>query len=134
MLDECTAIVRAAKHNASNGSGQFGRHIPQRPKQFAEKLDLRCSAPKGAFQFKGLAVSLKRYPDTNLSFSANCLAVAENKPDIAAVNRCATQKQPPRRNFSVSSEAVPFQNKIKLTYPRQTAFGSTSSLLGGRSS
>jgi hypothetical protein len=41
-------------------------------KQFAEKLEIRRSAPKGAIDFEGLAVSLKRYPDTKLSFSANC--------------------------------------------------------------
>src|SRR5208282_997735 len=34
----------------------------------AEKLDLGCSAPKGASDFKRIAVSLKRYPDTKLSF------------------------------------------------------------------
>jgi hypothetical protein len=34
----------------------------------AEKADLRRSAPKGAIDFEGLAVSLKRYPDTNLEF------------------------------------------------------------------
>ena len=38
--------------------------------QAAEKLDARCPAPKGASDFEELAVSLKRYPDTNLSFSA----------------------------------------------------------------
>jgi hypothetical protein len=32
---------------------------------------LRRSAPKGAFDFEGLAVSLKRYPDTNLEFFRN---------------------------------------------------------------
>jgi hypothetical protein len=42
------------------------------PKQAAEKLIARCPAPKGAYDFEELAVSLKRYPDTNLSFSADC--------------------------------------------------------------
>jgi hypothetical protein len=47
---------------------------PQRPsaaEEAAEKADLRRSAPKGAFDFEGLAVSLKRYPDTNLEFFRN---------------------------------------------------------------
>src|SRR5208337_3298254 len=48
--------------------------------QAAEKLDARCPAPKGASDFEELAVSLKRYPDTNLSFSAACEAVPYPKP------------------------------------------------------
>ena len=43
-------------------------------KQFAEKLDSRCPAPEGATDSTRLAVSLKRYPDTKLRFSANCKA------------------------------------------------------------
>src|SRR5260370_32138494 len=43
-------------------------------KQFAEKVRFRRPAPKGASDSEGLAVSLKRYPDTNQSFSANCKA------------------------------------------------------------
>ncbi|MGA7646067.1 MAG: hypothetical protein WBW01_06125, partial [Terriglobales bacterium] len=54
--------------------GEFERCAPSAAKQFAEKLDLRWSAPKGASDFKRPAVSLKRYPDTKLSFSANCKA------------------------------------------------------------
>ncbi len=44
-------------------------------KQTAEKVDARHPAPKGASDCEKLAVSLKRYPDTNLSFSAGCDAV-----------------------------------------------------------
>jgi hypothetical protein len=35
----------------------------------AEKANSRCPAPKGAFDFEGLPVSLKRYPDTKPDFS-----------------------------------------------------------------
>ena len=38
---------------------------PSAAEQDAEKLNVRPSAPKGAIDFEGLAVSLKRYPDTN---------------------------------------------------------------------
>ena len=48
--------------------------------QAAEKVDARCPAPKGAPDFGELAVSLKRYPDTNLSFSGACEAVPCPKP------------------------------------------------------
>jgi hypothetical protein len=41
------------------------------PKQAAEKLNIRRPAPKGAFDFEGLAVSLKRYPDTKHEFFRN---------------------------------------------------------------
>jgi hypothetical protein len=37
-------------------------------KQAAEKLNIRRPAPKGAIAFEGLAVSLKRYPDTKPEF------------------------------------------------------------------
>jgi hypothetical protein len=36
--------------------------------QFAENLAIHGAAPEGAIFFVWLAVSLKRYPDTNLSF------------------------------------------------------------------
>jgi hypothetical protein len=38
----------------------------------AEKVDFAASAPKGASDFEGLTVSLKRYPDTTPEFSAAC--------------------------------------------------------------
>jgi hypothetical protein len=38
------------------------------PKQIAEKLGFRRTAPKGASQFKELTASLKRCPDTKLEF------------------------------------------------------------------
>jgi len=41
----------------------------------AEKLDVGCPAPKGASVIEGLAVSLKRYPDTKPEFPAACAAV-----------------------------------------------------------
>jgi tetratricopeptide (TPR) repeat protein/transglutaminase-like putative cysteine protease len=41
--------------------------------QFAEKLEIQQPAPKGAIDCEGPAVSLKRYPDTKPSSSANCL-------------------------------------------------------------
>src|SRR5208282_1985848 len=43
--------------------------------QAAEKAAVRRPAPKGASDFEELTVSLKRYPDTNLSFSAACEAM-----------------------------------------------------------
>ncbi len=43
--------------------------------QAAEKVGARCPAPKGESDFEELAVSLKRYPDTNLNFSAACEVV-----------------------------------------------------------
>jgi hypothetical protein len=46
--------------------------IPSAAKQLAEKVDIRCPAPKGASDFEELTVSLKRYPDTKPSFSATC--------------------------------------------------------------
>jgi len=52
-------------------------------KEFAEKLEIPQPAPKGAIDFEGLAVSLKRYPDTKPSFSANCKAAI----DFAALRR-----------------------------------------------
>jgi hypothetical protein len=39
---------------------------PSAAKEVAEEVDIRRSAPKGAFDFERLAVSLKRYPDTKL--------------------------------------------------------------------
>jgi hypothetical protein len=41
---------------------------PATAKEVAEEVDIRRSAPKGAFDFERLAVSLKRYPDTKLEF------------------------------------------------------------------
>jgi hypothetical protein len=41
---------------------------PNQRLEAAEKVDIRRSAPKGAFDFERLAVSLKRYPDTKLEF------------------------------------------------------------------
>ncbi len=46
----------------------------------AERIAVRRPAPKGASDFEELTVSLKRYPDTNLSFSAACEAVPFPKP------------------------------------------------------
>ena len=37
----------------------------------AEKVKLRHPAPKGAIDFEGLVVSLKRYPDTKPEFFRN---------------------------------------------------------------
>jgi hypothetical protein len=39
--------------------------------QAAEKVGTRCPAPKGASDFEGLTVSLKRYPDTKPEFFCN---------------------------------------------------------------
>jgi hypothetical protein len=59
---------------------QLGRHVPRglRPaffqalsgtaEQGAGKVDSRCPAPKGASDFEGLTVSLRRYPDTKREF------------------------------------------------------------------
>jgi hypothetical protein len=48
----------------------------------AEKVDTRRSAPKEASDFEGLAPSLKRCPDKNLSFSASCEAVPYPKTQL----------------------------------------------------
>jgi len=45
------------------------------PEQAAEKVDLRCPAPKGASDFQELTVSLRRYRDTNRRFFAACEGV-----------------------------------------------------------
>jgi hypothetical protein len=44
---------------------------PSGAKQSAEKFGFRRTAPKGASQFKELAASLKRCPDTKLEFFSN---------------------------------------------------------------
>jgi hypothetical protein len=44
------------------------RIAPSAAEEFAETAELRGSAPKGASDFKRIAVSLKRYPDTELWF------------------------------------------------------------------
>jgi len=49
--------------------------------QFAEKVEVRPSAPEGAIDLRDFAASLKRCPDTNLSFSANCSGA--EKVDVA---------------------------------------------------
>jgi hypothetical protein len=46
-------------------------------------------------------------------FSANCKAVDENKPVIAAVNRCATQNQVQRRLFPQPVKSCPSQTRSK---------------------
>ena len=47
---------------------------PSSAKQFAEKLEIKAPAPKGAIDLEQLTASLKRCPDTKPSFSANCKA------------------------------------------------------------
>ena len=44
-------------------------------KEAAEKVDSLRPAPKGASDSYEVTVSLKRYPDTRLSFFAGCEAV-----------------------------------------------------------
>ncbi len=44
-------------------------------REAAEKVNLAVSAPKGASDFEGLTISLKRYPDTKPDFSASCDAM-----------------------------------------------------------
>jgi hypothetical protein len=46
-------------------------------------------------------------------------AVDENKPFIAAVNRCATQNQVEHRVFPQPLKPVLFQNNLKLTHYRK---------------
>jgi hypothetical protein len=38
------------------------------PLEAEEKIEILCPVPKGASDFDGLKVSLKRYPDTKLLF------------------------------------------------------------------
>ena len=71
------------------------RFVTSAAKQFAEKLEIQHLAPKGAVDPEGLAVSLKRYPDTKPSCSANCKAVDGNTALIAALKCRATQKTLP---------------------------------------
>ncbi|HLM79869.1 MAG TPA: hypothetical protein VK302_04470 [Terriglobales bacterium] len=47
---------------------------PSGAKEIAEKPGFRCTAPKGASQFKELATLLKRCPDTKLEFFSNLKA------------------------------------------------------------
>jgi len=62
-------------------------------KQFAEKLDLHCSAPKGASQFQGLWHRQSDALIRNARFSANCKAAidfeqytARLKPRLSKTN------------------------------------------------
>jgi hypothetical protein len=55
--------------------------------QIAEKVEILGAAPKGAADCEALAASLKRYPDTKPSFSANCLAAAELAVDAIRGDR-----------------------------------------------
>ena len=57
------------------------------------RIETIAAAPKGAGDLGGLAVSLKRYPDTKLSFSAFYEAGRGSAGLIAALKRCATQNQ-----------------------------------------
>jgi hypothetical protein len=50
------------------GDGDVLAVVSGTVEQAAEKVDSRCPAPKGASDFEGLAVSLKRYPDTKHEF------------------------------------------------------------------
>src|ERR1039457_7127472 len=52
-----------SKHDYGCGGQAASAHY-----QLAEKVDSRCAAPKGASDFEGLTVSLKRYPDTKPEF------------------------------------------------------------------
>ena len=51
----------------------------------AEELSIRRPAPQGAIDFGGLAVSLKRYPDTKPSLPAACEAVPFPKLSMGPV-------------------------------------------------
>jgi hypothetical protein len=53
----------------------------------------------------------------NWRFSAACEAVTEKQPVIAAVNRCANQKQERSRVFSNLQETVEAKGRI-AGYPR----------------
>ncbi|MGA9417450.1 MAG: hypothetical protein WBV60_22375 [Terriglobales bacterium] len=48
-------------------------------------------------------------------FTAAAKAVVENKPDIAAVNRCATQKQDQNRVFPQAVKPCPFKAASNCT-------------------
>ncbi|MGB6247524.1 MAG: hypothetical protein WBF54_00330, partial [Terriglobales bacterium] len=71
-------------------------------KEFAEKVEFRCPTPKGASDFKRLAVSLKRYPDTKLSFSALCKA-ALNTVRYRSAEALRHPKSSARSTFSAAS-------------------------------
>jgi hypothetical protein len=67
------------------------RILTSADKEAAEKVGIRCPAPKGASDSEEVAVSLKRYPDTNPSFSAAGKAGTEKKPVVAAL-KCVGEK------------------------------------------
>ena len=64
----------------------------------AEKVKIRRPAPKGAVDFEALAVSLKRYPDTKLSFrTANWTTVSSSmrtSPAHPGSRKPRTARQP----------------------------------------
>src|ERR1039458_619588 len=70
-----------SKHDYGCGGQAASAHY-----QLAEKVDSRCAAPKGASDFEGLTVSLKRYPDTKPEFFPQV--------DYAQGNAGRQQKQP----------------------------------------
>jgi hypothetical protein len=57
------------------------------------------------------------------SVTAAAKAGAENKPVIAAVNRCATQKQAQTRLFHASCKAIPRYETFLGTKPRYENLG-----------
>jgi hypothetical protein len=71
-------------------------------KQSAEKVESQCPAPKGASDFKQLAVSLKRCPDTKREFFSNCKARKEKKGIIAALKAL----RHPKTSFSAAPKGV----------------------------
>ena len=84
--------------------------------QAAEKVDARCPAPKGAPDFEELAVSLKRYPDTNLSFSAACEAVPCPKPISSPLHLAAFFLE--GQKFVVQKDSGPWKaSGAWWTYP-----------------
>ena|SRR5208337_1708979 len=77
--------------------------------QAAEKAAVRRPAPKGASDFEELTVSLKRYPDTNLSFSAACEAMPYPRPARSKIlGHSETGQAPSLQELSLALLAVFF--------------------------
>jgi hypothetical protein len=75
-----TNALQLGRRLAQGLKPAFFQAVNGRAEEAAEKVAVRRPAPKGASDFEELTVSLKRYPDTNLSFSAACEAAPCPKP------------------------------------------------------
>src|SRR5271163_4396037 len=80
-----------------------------------EQVESATAAPKGATDSRGIVVSLNRLRKKCFSrrrVTAAAKAGAENKLVIAAVNRCATQKQAQTRLFPQAVKRYPDTKRL----------------------